>query len=80
VIKGWHHKTFGKLGRVFNGNSISATEKAAHFAGLNEDIPYIATKDVGFDHTIQYESGVRIPENKNGDFKLAPSNSLFGVR
>jgi type I restriction enzyme S subunit len=77
VKKGWKQITFGELGRVFNGNSISESEKKAHFEGLDEGVPYIGTKDVSFDHEIEYESGVKIPDGKQNGFKLAPPNVVF---
>ncbi|MBP5996711.1 MAG: restriction endonuclease subunit S [Azonexus sp.] len=74
---GWQTIRFCDLGRVFNGNSISEADKKKHFAGQVDGLPYIATKDVGFDHCINYESGVRIPEAKQTDFKLAPANTVL---
>jgi len=74
---GWKKVTFGELGRVFNGNSISESKKRAHFEGLDVGVPYIGTKDVGFDHIIQYESGVKIPVGKQDDFKAAPPNTVL---
>ena len=74
---GWQTLRFSDLGRVFNGNSISEADKKKYFSGQIEGLPYIATKDVGFDHSINYESGVRIPEGKQRDFKLAPANTVL---
>ena len=74
---GWQTLTLGELGRVFNGNSISESEKKANFEGLDHGTPYIGTKDVSFDHEIEYESGVRIPDGKQTGFKLAPANTVF---
>lgn len=75
--KEWKRYTFGELGRVFNGNSISESEKKAYTEGLAEGVPYIGTKDVRFDREIDYESGVRIPDNKRDSFKLAPANTVL---
>jgi type I restriction enzyme S subunit len=74
---GWQTLTFGELGRVYNGNSINESEKKAHFEGQDHGTPYIGTKDVSFDHEINYESGVRIPDGKQDGFKLAPANTVF---
>jgi len=73
----WKRLTFGTLGRVFNGNSISASEKKAHFAGVRDGVPYIGTKDVGFDHEIEYDSGVQIPSGKQAGFKLALPDTVL---
>lgn len=69
--------TFGKLGRVFNGNSINESDKSALYSGISDGHPFIATKDVGFDNQISYESGVRIPLKYAGSFKLAPAGSVL---
>lgn len=75
--KGWKILSFGELGRVFNGNSISQAEKKAHFEGIDDGVPYIGTKDVSFDHEVAYESGVKIPDDRCDDFKLAPANTVL---
>jgi type I restriction enzyme S subunit len=75
--KGWTTTKFGDLGRVFNGNSISENDKKAHYAGVEKGVPYIGTKDVGFDSQIQYDSGVKIPPSRQDGFKLAPANSVL---
>ena len=73
----WETRLFSEIGRVFNGNSINESEKKVHFEGLEEGVPYIGTKDVSFDHEIEYESGVKIPAEKQEGFKLAPANTVF---
>jgi type I restriction enzyme S subunit len=75
--KGWKILSFGELGRVFNGNSISEAEKKAHFEGIDYGVPYIGTKDVSFEHEVAYESGVKIPDDRRDDFKLAPANTVL---
>ena len=37
----------------------------------------IGTKDVGFDHTINYENGVRIPSSYESEFRVAPAGSVL---
>lgn len=74
---GWKKSTIGDIGRVFNGNSISESKKKTHFEGLDKGVPYIGTKDVGFNHEIEYESGVKIPDGKQDGFKLAPPNTVL---
>lgn len=75
--KGWKSISFGEVGRVFNGNSISEAEKQAHFEGIEDGVPYIGTKDVSFEHQIAYESGVKIPDDKRDGFKLVPANAVL---
>ncbi len=73
----WETRSFSEVAHIFNGNSINESEKKIHFEGLSEGVPYIGTKDVSFKHEIKYESGVRIPNGKQGRFKLAPANTIF---
>jgi type I restriction enzyme, S subunit len=60
----------GSVARIFNGNSISQTEKDKHFRGA-QGLPYIGTAEIGFDTVINYDSGVSIPQEHQSDFKLA---------
>lgn len=73
----WETKTFRELGEVFNGNSINKNKKKIYFEGLDKGTPYIGTKNVSFDHKVEYESGVKIPDDKRDGFKLAPSNAVL---
>ncbi len=58
---------------LFTGNSINAHEKKKKYTGLNEGYNYIATKDVYFDNTIDYDNGIKIPFDT--DFKIAKNTS-----
>lgn len=64
----------GDIARVFNGNSISAAEKDRHCRGV-DGLPYIGTAEVGFDATINYDSGISIPPSKRSLFKLAKAGT-----
>ncbi len=71
----WEIKKLSEIGKVFNGNSINEKVKKDKYTGLDDGLPFIATKDVGFDSEIDYENGVRIPFNEINQFKIAPSNT-----
>ena len=45
--------------------------------GHTEGRFYIGTKDVGFDHVITYDNGVRIPYEEESKFRIAPSLSTL---
>ena len=47
---------------MYTGDSINETEKKLKFTNIQNGRYYIGTKDVGFDHVINYNNGVRIPE------------------
>lgn len=42
--------------------------------GLKEGLNYIATKDIGFDNTINYDNGVKIPFKDLKKFRVAKAN------
>ena len=63
----------GKLGdvcKIQSGNSIPVKEKEVLYKNAKEGLPYIATKDVGFDGGIDYENGIRIPPKYSSKFKF----------
>jgi len=73
--QGWEIKKLSEIGNVFNGNSINAKIKKEKYSGLDNGLPYIGTKDVGFDSIIDYENGVKIPFSEKEQFKIAPPNT-----
>jgi type I restriction enzyme, S subunit len=74
---GWVVKELEEVAKVYSGNSINAKEKAENYIGLEIGTPFIATKDVSFDHQVDYNNGVLIPEPKSSEFKIAPKNSVL---
>src|SRR5690606_26661682 len=73
--QGWEIKKLSEIGNVFNGNSINAKIKKEKYLGLDNGLPYIGTKDIGFDSIIDYENGVKIPLTEKELFKIAPKNT-----
>lgn len=73
--KYWKWKTFDQVCDMYTGNSIPINVKKQKYEGLKEGYDYIGTKDVGFDQSINYDNGVRIPFDTN--FKIAKSNSIL---
>ena len=71
----WEIKKLSEIGNVFNGNSINAKVKKERYTDLDSGLPYIGTKDVGFDSIIDYENGVKIPFSEKEQFKIAPPNT-----
>ena len=68
--------TLDSVSNLYTGNSINATEKKKYFSGV-DGINYIATKDVNFDHTINYDNGIKIPDNYLSKFKISYFNSVL---
>lgn len=73
VRSNWVWTNIGAISNVFTGNSINAKKKAENYTGLKEGLNYIATKDIGFDNSIDYENGIKISDY--GSFKIAPSGT-----
>lgn len=69
----WEWVRLSDVAILFTGNSINAHEKKKKYTGLNEGYNYIATKDVYFDNTIDYNNGIKIPFDT--DFKIAKNAS-----
>ena len=71
----WFWSNLGNCCEIYTGNSISESVKKTKYAGLKEGYDYIATKDVSFEHTIEYDNGVRIPVGDN--FRIAYNGSVL---
>ncbi len=57
----WYVCRLSTIANIFTGNSINEQEKARKYTGLSQGYNYIATKDVSFEHIINYNNGVKIP-------------------
>ncbi len=72
----WEWCRINTIREVYTGNSINKTEKETKFSGLNEGYNYIATKDVNFNCSIDYNNGIKIPKGLD-KFRIAPSGSIL---
>ena len=72
----WAWLRLGDFCCIYNGNSINAQEKEQKYAKKCEGYSFIATKDVGFNHIIDYENGIYIPYGME-EFKIAPNGSIL---
>ena len=73
--KNWQWSTLGDVARIFTGNSINEKIKHEKYFGKTDGLTYIATKDVGFDNQINYDTNIKIPESEN--FKVAPKDTAL---
>ncbi|WP_288268747.1 restriction endonuclease subunit S [uncultured Methanobrevibacter sp.] len=76
IPESWEISKLSYVNNIFNGNSINKKEKESKFMGLSEGYNYIATKDVMFNHSINYDNGVKIPKNLE-KFKIAVDGSVL---
>jgi type I restriction enzyme S subunit len=45
---------------------------------LSEGLNYIATKDISYESVINYDNGIKIPDEDKSSFKIASSNRQNG--
>jgi len=69
----WLWVRFDDVAVLFTGDSINAEEKEKKYTNLAEGYNYIATKDVWFDNSVDYDNGIKIPFGTH--FKIAKANS-----
>lgn len=67
----------GDVCKIQSGNSIPPKEKDDMYRNVNEGLPYVATKDIGLDGSINFENGVKIPSKFGKKFRLSEKNSVF---
>ncbi len=71
----WCWTRLENVAALFTGDSINAEEKKKKYLNLEEGYNYIATKDVDFNNTINYDNGVKIPFKNN--FRIAKASSTL---
>ena len=72
----WEWVRLGNFCDMYTGDSINETEKKLKFTNILNGRYYIGTKDVGFDHIINYDNGVKIPEEYT-KFRIAPAQCVL---
>ena len=76
ISDSWEWCRLGQLANMYTGNSISKEVKDRKYTNVKGRW-YIATKDVDFDNSINYENGIYIPIKDEPLFKIAPSGSVL---
>ena len=66
----WEICRLESIVEMYTGNSINESDKAKKYIGLSDGYNYIATKDISFNHTVNYDNGVKIPYGEP-KFKIA---------
>lgn len=72
----WQWCRLSNIANLYTGNSINESEKKSRYTDVS-GTEYIATKDVGFDKSIDYKNGISIPEEYIENFRIAPANSVL---
>ena len=73
----WKTAKLDDVLKIQTGNSIPAKEKVALYTNVADGLPYVATKDVGFDAVINYENGIRIPPEFSSKFRISKAYSTL---
>ncbi|MCD7709745.1 MAG: restriction endonuclease subunit S [Porphyromonadaceae bacterium] len=76
IPESWVWTKLETIASLYTGNSISESEKISKYTNV-KGLEYIGTKDVEFDHTINYENGIAIPDKYIDLFKIAPAQSIL---
>ncbi|MGP1393399.1 MAG: restriction endonuclease subunit S [Candidatus Cryptobacteroides sp.] len=72
----WCWTRLAGIAELYTGDSINEEEKKLKFM-TGTGRYYIGTKDVGFDHKINYKNGVQIPSIFEPVFRIAPKGSVL---
>ena len=72
----WQWSRLSSIANLYTGNSINEAEKNARYTNV-QGTEYIATKDVKFDNSIDYQNGVAIPNQYVANFRIAPAKSVL---
>ncbi len=67
---------FGKIAKIYNGDSTNDEEKRKYSIRIENAYPYIATKDISLKGHVNYNNGMMIPKEECA-FKIAPANSIL---
>ena len=71
----WCWVRIDSISSVYTGNSINEQVKTEKYTGRITGLIYLATKDIGFDSSIDYDTNVRIPKEEG--FKIAPKGTTL---
>jgi len=71
----WCWARVDAIASIYTGNSINERIKEEKYTGRTDGLVYLATKDIDFDSTIDYDTNVCIPQSEG--FKVAPKYSTL---
>ena len=72
----WESDLIINIADIYTGNSIPESVKKNKYANTEIGYNYIATKDLLFNHTFNYNNGIKIPYSEKG-FKYASKNDIL---
>lgn len=72
----WDESEIGNVCELCTGNSISESIKKSKYMKVTEGQNYIGTKDLAFDHSFNYDNGVKIPFDEK-KFRIANRDDIL---
>ena len=72
----WKKKKLGDVCTIISGNSIAPKIKENFYTNVL-GMPYIATKDIGYDGVVNYNNGICIPKKDLSKFRIATTHSTL---
>jgi type I restriction enzyme, S subunit len=76
IPQGWEWSRMNVVANLYTGDSINEEEKKSKYTNvLGKE--YIGTKDISFDHIVDYKNGVSIPDKYILNFNIAPAESIL---
>ncbi len=76
IPSNWTWYRLSDLANMYTGDSINAEQKLKYYTNV-KGMEYIATKDVKFNHEVDYSNGVAIPDERRDKFRIAPAGSIL---
>ncbi|HGF7735222.1 restriction endonuclease subunit S [Enterococcus faecium] len=76
IPESWEWTRMSNIADMYTGNSIPKTIKENKYSKVGNGYDYIGTKDVGFDYTINYDNGIKIPFEED-KFRNSFKNSIL---
>lgn len=72
----WNESRISDICELCTGNSIPESIKKTKYMKVTNGRNYIGTKDLGFDHSFNYENGVKIPFDES-NFRIAKKGDIL---
>ena len=79
IPNNWKITNIKNVWNLYTGNSIPETIKKSKYTNLKEGYNYIGTKDVEFNHKMNYENGVKIPFEEEKFVYSYPNSILLCI-
>ena len=76
IPSNWTWYRLSDLANMYTGDSINVEQKLKYYTNV-EGMEYIGTKDVKFNHEVDYKNGVAISDAHRPKFRTAPAGAIL---